>query len=153
MTLNIRSIYFGLNRNFFSIIEGVHQDGTEISSVTLVNLHNVRTDIGSESRIWTLDQPIGNYNSTEFGKLDGTPAEGFSWDKCIFNKMLTTPWETVLFNDRMVKHEVRAFLQKDETRPSHRDVIISFLRKPHVDGSDKKLVEGEDGEMVELTVY
>ena len=69
------------------------------------------------------------------------------------NKMLITPWETVFVNDRMVKHEVRAFLQEDETRPSYRDVIVNFFRKPHVDGTDKKLVEGEDGEIIEQTVY
>ena len=61
--------------------------------------------------------------------------------------------ETVFVNDRMVKHEVRAFLQRDETRPSYRDVIVNFFRKPHVDGTDKKMVEGEDGEMIEQTVY
>ena len=118
-----------------------------------MNLHNVRTDMGSETRIWTLNQPPGNYNSSEFGKINGTPPEGFSWDNCIFSKMLTTPWETVFVNDRMVKHEVRAFLQEDETRPSYRDVIVNFFRKPHVDGTDKKLVEGEDGEIIEQTVY
>ena len=109
--------------------------------------------MGSETRIWTLDQPIGNYSSTEFGTLNGTPPDGFSWDNCIFNKMIKTPWETVLFNDRMVKHEVRAFLQEDETSPAYRDVIVNFLRKPHVDGTDLKIVVGENGEMLKQTVY
>ena len=97
--------------------------------------------------------PPGNYNSTEFGKLNGTSAEGFSWDNCIFNKMLVTPWETVFINDRMVKHEVRPFLQEDENCPAYRDVIVNFLRKPHVDGTDMKIVVGENGEMLKQTVY
>ena len=33
-----------------------------------------------------------------------------------------------------VKHEARAF---DGSRPCSRDVIVNFIRKPLVDGSDK----------------
>ena len=53
----------------------------------------------------------------------------------------------------MVKHEARAFLQEDETFPSYRDVIVNFLRKPHVDGTDMKIIEGDDGKMLKQSVY
>ena len=43
--------------------EGVHQDSTFISSVTLVGLEGVKS--GGESRLWTLDQPTGNYRDSE----------------------------------------------------------------------------------------
>ena len=44
-----------------------------------------------------------------------------------------------MFNDRMAKHETRPF---DGNRPALRDVIVNFIRKPLVDGSDKKLENG-----------
>jgi len=126
--------------------EGIHQDGTEISSVTLIGRNNVARYRGSESRIWKLDQSAGNYDSHEFGRLDNNsdlPAlERFSWDNCLFNEALGSPWETIIFNDRKVKHEVRGFYPKDESKPSYRDVIVNFLRKPLSNGMDKHMVNG-----------
>lgn len=109
--------------------EGIHQDNTEISSVTLIRLDGVRE--GGESRIWDLSVPTGNYNS-----LDAMP-----WEKCKLNHALRKPWETVYFNDREVKHEAREF---DGTRPCTRDVIVNFIRKPLKDGTDE--VEPRDGD-------
>ena len=127
--------------------EGIHQDGTEISSVTLIHKENVKAGNGGESRIWTLDQPTGNYDSVEFGKLLPSPtldvSADFSWDNCLFDKALDSPWETILFNDRKVKHEVRSFLRdKGGKAPCYRDVIVNFVRKPLSDGSDKQMVDG-----------
>lgn len=121
--------------------EGIHQDGTEISSVTLISRKNVDSNIGSESRIWNLRQPTGNYDSTHYGKLTMNgpfPApEGFDWDNCLFNKALDSPWETIVFNDREVKHEVRAFHRReDAVGKCYRDVLVNFCRKPLSDGSD-----------------
>lgn len=133
--------------------EGIHQDATEISTVTVIARRNVGS--GGESRIWSLNQPIGNYDSPMFGVLgDGNdptepPApEGFSWDNCLFNKPLDQPWETILFNDRKVKHEARAFLPEDETKPSSRDVIVNFVRKPLANGMDKRLKDGKEASIV-----
>uniref|UniRef100_A0A7S2D7C8 Uncharacterized protein n=1 Tax=Alexandrium andersonii TaxID=327968 RepID=A0A7S2D7C8_9DINO len=115
--------------------EGVHQDGTEISSVTVLSRSQVES--GGESRIWSLDQPTGNYSSGEFGHMKRRPSietpVGFDWNNCLFNKALTEPWETVYFNDREVKHEARGF---DGQRPCKRDVLVNFVRKPLKDGSD-----------------
>lgn len=121
--------------------EGIHQDGTEISSVMMVNRRFVTG--GGESRIWTLDTPIGNYPdqameetdvSQTFNNNGGYIATG---QCCLFNLSLTSPWDTLYFNDRRVKHEARGF---DGARPCVRDVIVNFLRKPLKDGSDRKLV-------------
>jgi hypothetical protein len=126
--------------------EGIHQDATEISSVTLIRCENVAKDRGCESRIWNLDQPTGNYNSTLFGKFDDEEdsyllvPDGFSWDNCLFNKVLESPWETIIFKDRMVKHEVREFFPHDASKASYRDVIVNFVRKPLSNGADKCMV-------------
>eukprot|EP00984_Skeletonema_dohrnii_P028600 scaffold18653_cov142-Skeletonema_dohrnii-CCMP3373.AAC.2 len=127
--------------------EGIHQDATEISSVTLIGRKNVARGRGCESRIWKLDQPIGNYDSQAFGELDENSdlpvLEGFSWDNCLFNGALDSPWETIIFNDRKVKHEVRGFYPEDESKPSYRDVIVNFLRKPLSNGMDEHMVDGK----------
>merc|ERR1712070_446892 len=49
---------------------------------------------------------------------------------------LKDPWETVLFNDRALKHEVEAF---DGDRPCSRCVIVQLTRKPLKDGTDTML--------------
>lgn len=136
--------------------EGIHQDGTEISSVTVIGRVNVKKDEGGESRIWNLKQPTGNYNSLCFGKLEEdsflTERDNFDWENCMFNKALESPWETIIFNDREVKHEARAFFRApgmEEGEPCHRDVIVNFVRKPCLDGSDEEVtVEGRDGAVI-----
>ena len=57
---------------------------------------------------------------------------------------LKDPWETVLFNDRALKHEVEAF---DGDRPCSRCVIVQLTRKPLKDGTDTML---RDGSLVTL---
>eukprot|EP00581_Thalassiosira_minuscula_P008315 CAMPEP_0183703140 /NCGR_PEP_ID=MMETSP0737-20130205/994_1 /TAXON_ID=385413 /ORGANISM="Thalassiosira miniscula, Strain CCMP1093" /LENGTH=347 /DNA_ID=CAMNT_0025929849 /DNA_START=326 /DNA_END=1369 /DNA_ORIENTATION=- len=136
--------------------EGIHQDATEISSVTLIGRDNIERDHGGESRIWTLDQPTGTYKSQSFGDIDvGDDSNsneyalnGFSWDKCLFNKALESPWETILFNDRKVKHEVREFFSQDKNEPSYRDVIVNFVRKPLSSGDDVKMVNGKEESII-----
>lgn len=121
--------------------EGIHQDGSEISSVTLLRRFNTP---GCDSRLWKLKQPAGNYRSSAFGSLDGEPQEGFSWDHCLLNKTLKDPWETIIFNDRKVKHEAREFfatIDDEEHNCCCRDVIVNFLRKPLLDGSDDLIDE------------
>lgn len=130
--------------------EGIHQDGTEISSITLIGRSNVKRGEGAESRIWALQQPTGNYSSDRYGELKATTVgDGFNWDNCLFNKALESPWETIIFNDREVKHEARKFLREPGTegRPCYRDVIVSFVRKPCRDGSDEEevVIGYEDG--------
>jgi len=109
--------------------EGIHQDNTEVSSVTLVGRRGVAR--GGESRLWSLATPTGNYKEAELaGRQDGL----------LLNHVLTQPYETLYFNDRKVKHEARAF---DGSRPCSRDVIVNFIRKPLADGSDKKFEAGQ----------
>ena len=72
----------------------------------------------------------------------------FSWDNCIFNQALTNPWETILFNDRKVKHEARTFVKGTESITCSRDVIVNFVRKPLANGLDMKV--GSDGKKVSI---
>ena len=117
----------------------------QVSSVTLVGRRGVAR--GGESRLWSLATPTGNYSEAELaGRRDGL----------LLDHALTQPWETLYFNDREVKHEVhitdfpsnfhygadlkaRAF---DGARPCARDVIVNFIRKPLLDGSDRKFEAG-----------
>lgn len=128
--------------------EGVHQDGTEISSVTMIKRKNVAS--GGESRVWRLEQPSGNYDSGAMRQLDNGPdsmpvPEGFDWNNCLFSKTLKSPFDTFVFNDRMVKHEARPFHSGPEhLGVSQRDVMVNFLRKPLKDGMDKMRLENYD---------
>lgn len=116
--------------------EGVHQDGTELSSITLINRKGVQS--GGESRLWSLKAPTGNYDGVGVnGHPISTPSD-FRWDNSLANITLTDPLETLFFFDRKIKHEARAF---DGKRPCHRSVLVQFIRKPVVDGSDKILLD------------
>ena len=108
--------------------EGIHQDNTEISSVTMVGRYNVTS--GGETRLWKLSAPTGNYQEQDFlsGKLD---------KHLLLKHTLEDPWETIFFHDRKLKHEARAV---DGPRPCIRDVIVNLIRKPLKDGTDVKLV-------------
>jgi len=109
--------------------EGIHQDNTEISSITLIGRHNITE--GGETRLWSLEAETGNYNEDDF-------TSGRMKEHLLLDHVLADPWETVFFNDRKVKHEARAFSGGD---PSVRDVIVNFMRKPFTDGTDVKLRE------------
>lgn len=129
--------------------EGIHQDGTEISSISLIQRCNVSH--GGESRIWNLSQPTGNYSSNEFGKLCkgqkiSTP-KGFDWKNCLMDRALLNKWDTIILNDRKVKHEARDFFN-NTNEPCYRDVLVNFIRKPLLDGSDKMEYNNET-----LTIY
>ena len=110
--------------------EGIHQDNTEVSSVTLVGRKGVES--GGESRVWSLKATTGNYSEDDFNK-------DYMKNNLLLSHALQNPWETLYFNDRIVKHEARAF---DGERPCTRDVIVNFLRKPLKGGEDKKMVNG-----------
>jgi len=119
--------------------EGVHQDGTNITSVTLVGLSNVTK--GGESRLWPLSTPMGSYGDEMFD----TKGNSFYKSNCLFNRPLRAQWDTVIFNDRLVKHEARPF---DGPRPAYRDVILNDIRKPYSDGVDKMI--DENGSIVSI---
>lgn len=104
--------------------EGIHQDNTEISSVTLINRFDVTH--GGETRLWSNDTPAGNYTEDEFHQMG---------DKLILDYPLQHQWESVFFNDRVLKHEARAF---HGGNIATRDVLVNFIRKPLKDGTDVK---------------
>ena len=125
--------------------EGIHQDGFEILSVTLIKRHNIQR--GGETRIWNLQQPIGYYGNADFGSDNNITTvpdiKGFRWSNILFRKTLIQPWETIVINDRAVKHESRAFYSKEKGKPCYRDVIINNMRKPFHGGIDKMLIDGK----------
>ena len=112
--------------------EGIHQDGAQITSITLVGLHNV-TQLG-ENRLWPMSTPIGNYEDGMFEANEGP----FSKNTCLFNQTLSNPWDTLIFNDRKVKHEARQFYGPCG---AYRDIIANDLRKPFSDGLDAMIDE------------
>ena len=146
-TINIQDL-FRVNKHLAEhaapSTEGIHQDGFEITSVTLIKRHNVRS--GGETRIWNLQQPIGFYRNADFGESNNTTVpdiKGFKWSNILFRKTMTQPWETIVINDRKVKHEGRAFYSKEKGKPCYRDVIINNMRKPYLGGIDKMRIGGK----------
>ena len=103
--------------------EGRHQDGTEISAVTLIERANVVS--GGQSRIWTLDSEKGKAK-------DASKKDDLS--KCLFDQTLDQPFDTIVFNDREVSHDVVPFQISGDK--GHRSVIVDFIRMPLLDGSD-----------------
>ena len=108
--------------------EGIHQDNTEMSSVMMIGRENVEAG-GGISRLWSLDTPTGYYSDDEFEKMtiNGTLLSEF---------VLEEPFDTIFFNDRKLKHEVRYFNPKLKNKPCSRSVLVNFVRKPLKDGTD-----------------
>ena len=97
----------------------------------MVGRHGVES--GGESRIWKKEMATGNYKDSEFDNL-------VSQGLLLFSHPLTDPWETIIFDDRRVKHEARAFKCSNAT--CKRDVMVNFFRKPLSDGSDTVKIDG-----------
>ena len=107
--------------------EGIHQDNTEISSVMMIGKENIKS--GGITRLWSLDTPTGYYSDEEFEEIkkQGTLLSEFT---------LENAFDTVIFNDRKLKHEVRSFNSKLKNQPCSRSVLVNFIRKPLNDGTD-----------------
>ena len=76
----------------------MHQDGTEVSSVTLIQRKGVES--GGESLFWSKEAPTGNYDGINSNKEPILPPAGFTWDNLIAKQTLKEPWETIYFMDR-----------------------------------------------------
>lgn len=123
--------------------EGIHQDGSEVSAVTMIRRDRVTS--GGETRLWSLDATTGNYcEDDECRALHPHLPEKPDVSLSLGMLTLKDPWETVLFRDRGLKHEVEAF---DGDRPASRCVIVQLTRKPLRDGTDTML---RDGSLVTL---
>ena len=64
--------------------EGVHQDGTEVSSVTLIQRKGVES--GGESLFWSKEAPTGNYDGINSNKEPILSPVGFTWDNLLVSK-------------------------------------------------------------------
>jgi hypothetical protein len=98
--------------------EGVHQDGCLLAATVLVNRINVKEGTG-RSRIWTLNQPSGPYTDAEKEKNNGN---------LLAERTLMKPFEGVLFQDRLIKHEGSSFEPEVEGEFKTRDMLIFFCR-------------------------
>ena len=107
-----------MDESFGPSPEGIHQDNSELVSVTMIGRYNITS--GGESRLWKMSAPTGPYLEEEF-------ESGAMAKHLIFSKALTDPWQTLIFNDRKLKHEARAF---DGPRPCVRNIILNMIRKP-----------------------
>ena len=141
IVLNIMNSYFRVQKKsdqsdvYSPTPEGIHQDNTEISSVTLINRFDVTH--GGETRLWSNDTPAGNYTEDEFHQMGDKVRKQTQDFKnlfyffCILKLILDYPlqhqWESVFFNDRVLKHEARAF---HGGNIATRDVLVNFIRKP-----------------------
>jgi len=54
---------------------------------------------------------------------------------------LSDTWDTLIFNDRKVKHEVRPFVG---SAGAYRDVIVNDLKKPYSNGLDTMMDDNMD---------
>ena len=105
--------------------EGIHQDGSEVSAVTMIRRDRVTS--GGETRLWSLDATTGNYcEDDECRAMHPHLPEKPDASLSLGTLTLKDPWETVLFNDRALKHEVEAF---DGDRPCSRCVIVGSAWK------------------------
>lgn len=106
--------------------EGVHQDGSDIIMMTLVNRNNCRPDSGG-SRIWSMSQPTGPYQPKDFASFK---------HRCLEDHVMTNPFETILAIDSRVRHEARPIHPIDPSLPCSRDVIVHWTRSPKKSGCD-----------------
>lgn len=77
--------------------EGIHQDGCEFTLIVMMDRQNVQ---GGESTVYDLQE---------------TP---------LTHTTLLKPWDTLLVNDRKVKHGVSAIRPLDPTKAAWRDVMV-----------------------------
>ena len=73
------------------------KDNTEISGTILVGRQNVVS--GGETRLWKAETPKGNYKEECF-------KAGSMKKNLLLNYALSGSYETIIFNDRKIKHEV-----------------------------------------------
>ena len=123
----------------FSEYRFIFENKKKSPSAPLTGFSNLQS--GGETRIWPLEIQIGNDDDKDFEN----PLSPYYKDNCLFSRPLRNHWDTILLNDRKVKHEAREF---DEKRPAYRDVIINQVRKPYSDGVDQML--NEDGVVVSI---
>jgi len=99
--------------------EGVHQDGASVVIVTYINSKNLAPRAG-ESRVYSKDQAGGPLSRT-------TSVEARQITR-LAERNLVTPFETILLNDREVKHDNKPLELFDPSQSGFRDVHVIWAR-------------------------
>jgi len=100
--------------------EGVHQDGAWAVMIQYIHSGNMGHRSG-ESRIYSLDQPSG--------QMTGEQSVRARRETRLVERNLTTPFETLLINDRKVKHDNKPIIPADKTQYAFRDVHVIWARR------------------------
>ena len=102
-------------------LEGVHSDGSDHTMTVFLGSHNMRAD----SAVTFMH---------DNGETTGTPV----WDT---NPMLIRArvhhqhfLDTLVFVDHEFKHSVTSVYQENPARPTTRDMLVVFTRRPKMDG-------------------
>jgi hypothetical protein len=100
--------------------EGVHQDGASVVIIVFIGAENMAPRSG-ESRIYDLAQP------------NGVMSRMASIEACettrLAERNLVTPFESIILDDRAVKHDNRPLVAADASKPAHRDVLVMWARE------------------------
>ena len=88
--------------------EGVHQDSAVLTAVILINRVNCKNK-SAVNRIWSLDQKYGKPTTKDL-----------SSDRLLYEICMMELFDTILFLDRKVKHEVT----KLEKLVEYEDVLL-----------------------------
>lgn len=99
--------------------EGVHQDGAELVVIMFINSENMAVH-GGESRIYDLAQPSGIIQD-----------EMQASKNRLLKYTMSLPFETIVLEDRRVKHDNMAVIPVEACRVAHRDVLVIWVRKPN----------------------
>jgi len=103
--------------------EGIHQDGAQYVAVIFINRNNVKKDTGKNG--------IYNLNAIN-GATDKLNKEQHQHnEQCKkFDYILSNTFDTLLLNDRYVKHDATPILPDDIHYPAVRDMLIlTFMTK------------------------
>jgi hypothetical protein len=99
--------------------EGVHQDGASLVMIMYINSENMAPRSG-ESRIYAKEQPGG--------VLDRVASREARASTRLVERNLVTPFETLVLDDREVKHDNKPMVAKDKTKKAFRDVMVFWTR-------------------------
>jgi len=100
--------------------EGIHQDGAFIVMITYINSQNLGRH-ACQSRVYSMEQPAG--------PLDEAGEEEARAKTRLQECNLRTPFETLVLNDREVKHDNLPIKRDDENKDAFRDVLVIWARE------------------------
>merc|ERR1712039_599848 len=83
--------------------------------------------MGGQSRVYSLEQPVGMLQSEE--------QEELAEKNRIFRRTMAEEFHSIFLADRCVRHDNLPLVQLDKTRPASRRVLVIWIREPRGDES------------------